>query len=110
MNANISSLFWEGFTVDSFTHPATDALLITLRSDPGFPPSCRLRCPRCGIVTEHISWLPERLTCYVSRLDGISHPLIAGYRHNALCQLISKISGIGQISAIGDVSNFENSL
>lgn len=95
MNANLSSLFWEGFTVDSFTHPAPDALLITLRPDPGFAPSCRrcgcrdcavhdvsvrrvrerdllhwrvtlqlpvrrLRCSRCGIVTERISWVPER--------------------------------------------------
>ncbi|RPH20379.1 ISL3 family transposase [Buttiauxella warmboldiae] len=95
MNANLSSLFWEGFTVDSFTHSAPDALLITLRPDPGFAPSCRrcgcsdcavhdvsvrrvrerdllhwrvtlqlpvrrLRCFRCGIVTESISWLPER--------------------------------------------------
>jgi transposase len=95
MNANLSSLFWEGFTVDSFTHPAPDALLITLQPHPGFAPSCRrcgrrdcavhdvsvrrvrerdllhwrvtlqlpvrrLRCSRCGIVTESISWLPER--------------------------------------------------
>lgn len=95
MNANLSSLFWEGFTVDSFTHHAPDSLLIRLRPDPRCPPSCRrcgqngcpvhdvsprqvrerdllhwrvtllvpvrrLRCSRCGIVTERISWLPER--------------------------------------------------
>ena len=95
MNANLSSLFWEGFTVDSFTPCAHDALLITLRPDPDFAPACRrcgqntcavhdtslrrvrerdllhwritlqvpvrrLRCASCGIVTERISWLPER--------------------------------------------------
>jgi transposase len=95
MNANLSSLFWEGFTVDSFTRSASDVLLIRLRFDPSFAPSCRrcgrrdcavhdisvrhirerdllhwrvtlqlpvrrLRCASCGIVTENISWLPER--------------------------------------------------
>jgi transposase len=95
MNANLSSFFWEGFTVDSFSHPSPDALLITLSPKSDCAPACRrcgrrdcavhdvsvrqvrerdllhwrvtlqvpvrrLRCSSCGIVTEHISWLPER--------------------------------------------------
>lgn len=114
MNANLSSLFWEGFTVDSFTHPAPDALLITLRPDPGFAPSCRrcgcrdcavhdvsvrrvrerdllhwrvtlqlpvrrLRCSRCGIVTERISWVPERHT--LRRLIMDEFALFKGHRY-----------------------------
>jgi transposase len=114
MNANLSSLFWEGFTVDSFTHPAPDVLLITLRPDPGFAPSCRrcgcrdcvvhdvsvrrvrerdllhwrvtlqlpvrrLRCSRCGIVTERISWVPERHT--LRRLIMDEFALFKGHRY-----------------------------
>lgn len=45
MNANLSSLFWEGFTVDSFSHPTPHSLLIQLRSDHAVSPCCR-RCER----------------------------------------------------------------
>lgn len=44
MNANLTSLFWKGFTVDSFSHPCAKTLLIQLRSDPTVVPCCR----HCG--------------------------------------------------------------
>ncbi|PYA75953.1 hypothetical protein DMW48_07730, partial [Serratia marcescens] len=33
MNANLCSLFWEGFVVNSFSHPSANSLLIQLQPD-----------------------------------------------------------------------------
>ncbi|RCJ55028.1 hypothetical protein, partial [Klebsiella pneumoniae] len=33
MNANLCSLFWEGFIVNSFSHPSATSLLIQLQPD-----------------------------------------------------------------------------
>lgn len=56
MNANLSSFFWEGFTVDSFTHPSSDVLLITLRPLPDVSPACR----RCGLSSCAVHGLSVR--------------------------------------------------
>lgn len=61
MNANLSSLFWEGFTVESFSHPSPDALLIKLRPESGYAPVCR-RCGRrdCAVHDVSVRQVRER--------------------------------------------------
>lgn len=40
MNANPLALFWEGFTVDSYTQPDAQSLLVRLQPADGYTPCC----------------------------------------------------------------------
>lgn len=40
MNANLLALFWEGFEVESYTHPDPQSVLIRLQPAKGFMPCC----------------------------------------------------------------------
>ena len=54
MNANLCSLFWEGFVVNSFSHPSANSLLIQLQPDAAVMPCCR-RCERRVPVVHDVS-------------------------------------------------------
>ncbi|MEC6016916.1 ISL3 family transposase [Serratia nevei] len=55
MNANLCSLFWEGFVVNSFSHPSANSLLIQLQPDSAVMPCCR-RCERRVPVVHDVSF------------------------------------------------------
>ncbi len=55
MNANLCSLFWEGFVVNSFSHPSANIVLIQLQPDSAIPPCCR-RCERQVFVVHDVSF------------------------------------------------------
>ena len=55
MNANLCSLFWEGFIVNSFSHPSANSLLIQLQPDAAVMPCCR-RCERRVPVVHDVSF------------------------------------------------------
>ncbi len=70
MNANLYSLFWEGFIVNSFSHPSANSLLIQLQPDAAVMPCCR-RCERRVPVVHDVSFRRLLPIKHVAQLTGL---------------------------------------